>query len=294
MKEYIGKRIKEIRLKKGIPAKQMYHNLLSRSMYYKFENGKCDISQHLYRELCRRLNVTLDEIENLYDQADNYTYMFHLLTKYFKQRESTKLEQIQLFFFEKYQEEKNIRYDHYALICQVLLTYMRENRLDRLAAQKIKDYLNSIDTWMEYEYQLFKTCLYAYEVEELWQMNAYISSVMRRLHHDHLDEYIVLFLTIFSICFSRREYQYLQYYIHFLSQQSFEQPIQASMLARTLKKFYTALYHYSRGQKDKKKELLYILDFFHYSEMQEIYDIHCALFRIIETKYYPERSIKVS
>lgn len=276
----IGNEIKKIRLEKNIKAKDVYEGILSRTMYYRFENKNESISYPLLFEICQRLNINYQTLETL-SSGENYQTIIHCIySLFFNNREQ--LNNYSQKLIHKFNQTGYMKYKHLAIISHNLYLKYFFNRLDSEEVIEFKSYIFEVDCWHEYELYLIINGIFLFSLEE-------IDSIYYRLLKSFIkfnipyDQFVILTTGIISICYSNKDYDRFQKYIQCLNHGShFLADGTHSMFTRTITKFYSLLESYINNPSLKtRQQLQQILDFFLLVDLPHMFNIHHALLQFI-------------
>ena len=284
LEQNIGFFIKKIRINKGLKAKEVYDGIMSRSMYYKFENNLADISHNLFLELCSRLNISLHEILTMINITTDYQYIFSIIYKSFYKNKKD-LHCLNLKFQQLHtQNPYNTKYYHYLLLTELLITYQKNKTLDLSSIKPIKNFLTTTESWSHYEYTLFKHVIFIYKDDELVYLYPQLVKTIKRIfHYNNSNEHYKLLSIILYTLFNNYNLQHTSYFIEELTKINNKK---ISMFYKTITQFYIALYLYINNDYTEKKNIEKILDFFQFIEMDEVYKFHLNLYQ----KYKKKRS----
>jgi len=186
---FIGKTLKKIREKKGVPANTFATVLsISPSTLSKIENDERTLSAELLIKGLSYLNVSFEEFNILLENS------------HFKARAETKnsLKSLSEYFhvqhlksiISKAKEDYAIHKEPYFLHIHCMLSgalILDTTKLDYEKAREelkpIKEYLLGVETWFEYEIGLFSNCYYIFSMEEVIQM---ANDALVKLKHSSL------------------------------------------------------------------------------------------------------------
>lgn len=157
----VGKTIKYIRLSKKMKSKNVYTNILSRPAISKFEKGLSDTSTEKLFKILANLNISLDEfyfiynshnIENDSDFFNEYSHAFYL-------SDLKRLNHLKMINDQKYQLTNQIKQLHYSALCDLTISYISNNQINRESFNILKLYLLECEEWTYYELVLFTNSL---------------------------------------------------------------------------------------------------------------------------------------
>ncbi len=158
----IGTTVKKIRQDKGILAKTVYSGIVTRSSYFRFENGETDTAADNLLSFLGRLQVSINEfVTLLFDQTYHYRRTIENVNLNIYQamagssRAILKQEQARLSALHK---ETGLLVDyHNYLKLGMYAEYLEKKQLDKTAPHLtiLVRYLFSIDNFYQYELALF-------------------------------------------------------------------------------------------------------------------------------------------
>lgn len=277
----IGNEVRKIHMKKNIPAKEVYEGILSRSMYYRFENKGDAISYPLLFQIFQRLNIDYKTIEQLYDE-ENYHYIIKKIYQiYFEDK--NKLDIYADFLRDKYHRSNKIKYLHLSIICNNLYQKYYRNTLNEDEVRIFKSYIFDAETWDEYEIYLIINGLFIFSLEEIDYLYHPVIKKIKELSLSP-DLFIILITGIMSICYSQKDYIRFTKYLSYLKHDypSLNEKLD-SMFTRTIIKFYLLIDEYLITQnKQTEEHILQILNFFILIDMPHMFNIHKTLFDFIK------------
>ena len=207
----LGLKIKSIRCAKKIPAKEVYDGLLSRSMYYKFENQNYNISYQLLFSIMQRLNIDFNDL--CYGDIWDDTYYFQMMYSLLVSSEDEYL---------RYLNELKRLYDKkqassflyiYILGNQLYRAYyLKENLDDQVMV--IKDYLFGKEEWEIFDIHLIMYGIFIFSLDEIdsfWRR-----AVKRIFKWNQRDgrSIILLLSSIIHLCYIRKDKSRLCFFIN--------------------------------------------------------------------------------
>ncbi|WP_407882913.1 helix-turn-helix domain-containing protein [Furfurilactobacillus curtus] len=165
---HTGSTIRQIRLDKQLKANTVYDNLLSRSMYYKYEHGQVETNAASFLEILERLNVTLDEFQLMFNDQDHEREDYQSLVvrnnnAFISGDEAT----IQLVVKEAnqhYLKTNNLKFKHLALLGAGLIKRLRRETNFEPESTEILNYLFKNENWMYYELTLFNNSFFMFDI----------------------------------------------------------------------------------------------------------------------------------
>lgn len=277
----IGNEIKRIRLERNIRAKEVYEGILSRTMYYRFENKNESISYPLLFQICERLNIDYKTLE-IFFSIDNYQKIIeYIYFLFFNERNQLNdySQQLQI----KFEQTGCMKYRHLSIISHNLYLKYYFNTLDNNEVYEFKSYIFGVDCWYEYEIYLIINGIFLFSLDEIDGIYHRLIKRIRKLNLPD-NQFVILTTGIISICYSQQDYSRFRRYIRrLISHSDFSKVNISSMFSRTIIKFYYFLDEYIRNPSHGiEKNILQILDFFLLVDMPQMFNIHHSLFNFIK------------
>lgn len=165
-----GELVKNIRTAKGIKAKTIYDNLLSRSMYYKYESGLVETTADTFLHILDRLNVESDEFVLLFKQVMQKQSQFHYneyrqdLLRSFHEGNFTEIRALEKKLTRGYEETQLLRFYNLQLIARAMKKRLDRSNESILAERKeITHYLSRSKHWGHYEYRLLSDSMFMFD-----------------------------------------------------------------------------------------------------------------------------------
>ncbi|MGL9756318.1 hypothetical protein [Enterococcus sp. DIV0197] len=167
MKNY-GETIRTIRLKKNMPQKVLYQDILSKSYAIRLEQGKHDISFYLLLKILARFPMEIDEFLYIHQnyQESETEWFYEEFSKRGNQTDSTALFSLKEHYLKTYTEHSADHPWKLQLDARLdqLVYYQETNKLtkDSVSLQtttKIKQTLSSIQSWTIEDFRFFANTL---------------------------------------------------------------------------------------------------------------------------------------
>lgn len=275
----IGEMIKEIRQAKGLRSKYVYNGIMSRSMYYKFENGSSDVTLQHFLSIADRLNVSFNELESLTEYHDGYTEnLHHLMTLHYNGR-IDEMESFAKTLGSLSERTGYLFYQHLHHLANLLLAYSTGRSFSNYDIKVIKDYLFNSENWYYYEISLFTNALFIFDldvIDVLYKRSA--SALTSGFKSDH--DPFVLVANILSLQFQRNDINGISKYIKIIQKLPDSKDI---IFSRFLKDFYTDLYLYlaTGKQEDEANVELHLL-YLEKIGLNAMATSHRALFDVVK------------
>ncbi|WP_057736460.1 helix-turn-helix domain-containing protein [Liquorilactobacillus uvarum] len=165
-----GELIKNIRIAKGIKAKTVYDNLLSRSMYYKYESGLVETTADTFLHILDRLNVESDEFVVLFKKIMQRQVHYHYdeyredLLRSFCDGNFTEIRALEKKLERGYEETHLLRFHNLQLIAKAMKKKLgRVNESTLTERKEITHYLLRSKHWGHYEYKLLSDAMFMFD-----------------------------------------------------------------------------------------------------------------------------------
>lgn len=287
--ESLGSKIKNIRKDRNIKAKDVYEGILSKSMYFKFENQDCHLAYDTLFKICLRLNIELSDLYDIYTVEGKYENYKDILTRVYsscyKEINVTKLIQFAESLKERYEETGYEKYHHlYIVIHNMALQYQRVPMAED-EVKIIKDYLFNVENWLEYELTLVITTPFFFSLDELDYLYSRVLKTIKRLSPHISSNSLIFFISeIVILCFTRDDYQRICFYIRTLLKDVKWDPTY-SLFTRITLKFYSLLYKYMQSPDvAHEKQLCFLFSFLKFIEMDQMLNVFTSLLQYIKQK----------
>ncbi|KGL38154.1 hypothetical protein BMT55_09720 [Listeria newyorkensis] len=208
-----GETIRQIRTDKNLTQTQLSEGILARNHLSQVENSNYFPSYDRVFMLLDRLNVTFEEflfVQNDLQPHDKQQFRVDINEKA-SLNDYSQLQQLSLDADKLYEENANISYYHYSLICKAVIEYGLSNKINKTMIQHvepIKKYLMSMDNWYIYELKLFSSIIFSLTVEEAIFFSR---KAFKRLHtfrcfleYQHIEQH--LYLNLSTLCLEHRDF----------------------------------------------------------------------------------------
>lgn len=276
----VGSEIKKIRLERNIKAKEVYEGILSRTMYYRFENKDESISYPLLFKICERLNIDYKTLE-YFLSIDNYQKIIkYIYFLFFNERKQLNKYSKQLKI--KFEQTGCIKYKHLSIISHNLYLKYYFNTLNDDEICEFKSYIFGVDCWYEYETDLIINGIFLFSLDEIDGIYHRLVKSIKRFELPD-NQFVILTTGVISICYSQQDYARFRRYIRrLISHSDFSETNVSGMFSKTIIKFYYFLDEYIKNPSyEIEKNILQILNFFLLVDMPQMFNIHHALFNFI-------------
>lgn len=277
--ENIGLVLKKVRNSKGIKTKYVYEGILSRSMFYKFENGMSDISLNHFLAVTDRLNVAFNELEGLVDYHDGYKENLGILMTMHYKGEIDSLREYSKKLTKLYEEKRLIFYKHLCILADLLICYVTNEPFNEEEIQEVKGYLFKADLWMYYELSLFTNSLFIFDLDVIDILFKKVSNSLNTMVANNTDIFMLV-ANILSLCFQENDLNRIRKYIKILNNLSVKNDI---MFSHFLKKFYTSLYGYAATGEERYEEDLKIhISYLESIDLKSMAESHRKLYELVK------------
>lgn len=277
----LGNEIKKIRLERNIKAKDVYDGILSRAMYYRFENKGDSISYPILLKILQRLNIDYKMVEIFFSEENYQTIIENIYNLFFNNR--IELNEYSKQLKVKFIHTGCVKYKHLAIISHNLYLEFFQNKFDYNEVKEFKKYIFGVECWQEYEIYLIINGIFMFSLDEIDSIYYRLIKTITRLNIP-CDQVAVLMTGIISICYSKKDYTRFKKYINYLIESTeFLNNGINSMFSRTIIKFYSLLDDYiNEYSYEIESQLSTILNFFLLVDMPHMFNVHNALVQFIK------------
>lgn len=172
-----GEFIKKIRQEKHLTQKELAEGILSKNFLSKFERGESKITSEIFLNLLERLNVSLDEFEQLVTPKHSQKEFLQKLDIFKSQKDVYLLENLKAEENQLFQSDRNRRHLHNQILVEAHLQYLQGKNLEMKQKRVIQSYLFEVEEWGEYEWELFGNIVFCLSSEET---HLYLDSIFRK------------------------------------------------------------------------------------------------------------------
>ena len=172
-----GEFIKKIRQEKHFTQKELAEGILSKNFLSKFERGESKITSEIFLNLLERLNVSLDEFEQLVTSKHSQKEFLQKLDIFKSQKDVYLLENLKAEEKQLFQADRNRRHLHNQILVEAHLQYLQGKNLEMKQKRVIQSYLFEVEEWGEYEWELFGNIVFCLSSEET---HLYLDSIFRK------------------------------------------------------------------------------------------------------------------
>lgn len=209
----LGKTIRQIRKSKGMNQSALARDIMSRSNLSRFEGGKYYPSYDKVILLLDKLEMTLEELLFIHQDAPQVKRMLHLeLTEAGNRYDFARVIAVSRECRSMYESTGTVAYFHLYLLGQgVLLKHQRADEIPSIEeiAKYIKPYLLGVDRWYLYEFKLLNNFLFTLNSDDAIffglrgadEFERYHSFPESRTVHQHLLQNISV------ICLNEHNYE---------------------------------------------------------------------------------------
>lgn len=170
----IGRTIELIRQMKNIPIKSLIGGVVSRAQYYRITKGQSDMTVTSFFKILEHLNISLEEflfIKNNF-KLETFKVLFTDIHQSFIEQDIEKLLHLKEKSTLLYKETNLERYQHIALVVQLLIDRLKQAEYDSFAKGYLQDYLMNLNMFTHYDLVLYSNTFFAFSKE----LNEAISS----------------------------------------------------------------------------------------------------------------------
>ena len=172
-----GEFIKKIRQEKHLTQKELAEGILSKNFLSKFERGESKITSEIFLKLLERLNVSLDEFEQLVTSKHSQKEFLQKLETFKSQKDGYLLENLKAEEKQLFQSDRNRRHLHNQFLVEAHLQYLQGKTIDVKQKRVIQSYLFEVEEWGDYEWELFGNIVFCLSTKET---HLYLDSIFRK------------------------------------------------------------------------------------------------------------------
>ena len=172
-----GEFIKKIRQEKHLTQKELAEGILSKNFLSKFERGESKITSEIFMNLLERLNVSLDEFEQLVTSKHSQKEFLQKLETFKSPKDGYLLENLKAEEKQLFQSDRNRRHLHNQILVEAHLQYLQGKNIDVKQKRVIQSYLFEVEEWGDYEWELFGNIVFCLSTKET---HLYLDSIFRK------------------------------------------------------------------------------------------------------------------
>jgi transcriptional activator, rgg/gadR/mutR family, C-terminal domain len=172
-----GEFIKKIRQEKHLTQKELAEGILSKNFLSKFERGESKITSEIFLNLLERLNVSLDEFEQLVISKHSQKEFLQKLETFKSPKDGYLLENLKAEEKQLFQSDRNRRHLHNQILVEAHLQYLQGKNIDVKQKRVIQSYLFEVEEWGDYEWELFGNIVFCLSTKET---HLYLDSIFRK------------------------------------------------------------------------------------------------------------------
>ena len=172
-----GEFIKKIRKEKHLTQKELAEGILSKNFLSKFERGESKITSEIFMNLLERLNVSLDEFEQLVTSKHSQKEFLQKLETFKSPKDGYLLENLKAEEKQLFQSDRNRRHLHNQILVEAHLQYLQSKNIDVKQKRVIQSYLFEVEEWGDYEWELFGNIVFCLSTKET---HLYLDSIFRK------------------------------------------------------------------------------------------------------------------
>lgn len=172
-----GEFIKKIRKEKHLTQKELAEGILSKNFLSKFERGESKITSEIFMNLLERLNVSLDEFEQLVTSKHSQKEFLQKLETFKSPKDGYLLENLKAEEKQLFQSDRNRRHLHNQILVEAHLQYLQGKNIDVKQKRVIQSYLFEVEEWGDYEWELFGNIVFCLSTKET---HLYLDSIFRK------------------------------------------------------------------------------------------------------------------
>ena len=172
-----GEFIKKIRKEKHLTQKELAEGILSKNFLSKFERGESKITSEIFLNLLERLNISLDEFEQLVTSKHSQKEFLQKLETFKSPKDGYLLENLKAEEKQLFQSDRNRRHLHNQILVEAHLQYLQGKNIDVKQKRVIQSYLFEVEEWGDYEWELFGNIVFCLSTKET---HLYLDSIFRK------------------------------------------------------------------------------------------------------------------
>ena len=157
-----GEFIKKIRQEKHLTQKELAEGILSKNFLSKFERGESKITSEIFMNLLERLNVSLEEFEQLVTSKYSQKEFLQKLETFKSQKDGYLLENLKAEEKQLFHSDRNRRHLHNQILVEAHLQYLHGKNLEVTQKRVIQSYLFEVEEWGNYEWELFGNIVFLF------------------------------------------------------------------------------------------------------------------------------------
>lgn len=219
---YTGVTVKQIREKKGLKAKDVYTGIVSRSSYFRFENGEHDTTVSNLFAFLDRLQVGVAEFS--VELATQWPQMLPCVERNHSalgMLSQTQLDQLVVEFRANYDKTHTLGDYHNILKIELYQEYQRTQHISETAENLkiLSTYLFDIEEWYQYELLLFQSICKLLPCETIDALLPRVTKVEKRTASGAAKTTAVEVMnTVILTTLSKRDYRYFKKFVQLAQQ----------------------------------------------------------------------------
>lgn len=251
-----GLLFREIRIAKRIPAIEVYQNIMSKNMLYKFEHGQSDITMTRFLSLLKRINMSIQEFEFLSTEKayESLNKNFIDLQKHslnaFNRGNILILKECREITFSAWKSNHDERYQRLLAQMNIELNILNGHHGNNKDIKIITNYLFSCDTWYAYEWNLFTNIATELNAETDFLLTRIIRKFAAFCKSSHFsnDDYTLCICNVLFACIEQRNIILAEKTYHILKS---EQIPQTEILPNILITFFDGIFDVLKSNNPK-------------------------------------------
>ena len=222
---------------------------MSKSMYYRFEQGKSDISARKFYEVCKKLKIFFydsDCISIVEVKNNKFSYLYKL----FSNEKINEIEELSIFYRKLYKKTHENIYRQLFLLSDLLSKKIKNNNFT-YELSELKQYLYFTDNFSISDIILYQNIIYFLSEDEIFYISKKLFSIINKNPINSRLESVKLLTIIIYISFIKKQYNYIDNYIDFLSDEIQFLEDEDSMMYQNILKIYILSREYINNRDDK-------------------------------------------
>lgn len=282
-----GTLIKQIRQAKKISTKTIYQDIMSKSMYYKFESGKNDTTSSNLLNMLNRLNMSLKEFQYLIqgNQLPAYQENFQRMYLAVYRQDIADLQKMSDHMKLVQKENTQLKNKHLQILIELYIEKMSDQKLNSEKVNLIKDYLLKCDSWYYYEWALFNNSIFIFDIATIDSLFEQTLTNLEKyqVHNAFGNESVLFIANLLSFLIQKQEIGLANKYLKSLN--AIKVPA-TSIFEIILVKFYNELLQGISRHNNPQKNITDLISIFLKLDLKPLYASHRQLLDFV-LKTYP-------
>jgi Rgg/GadR/MutR family transcriptional activator len=200
----LGSIFKGLRISKGMKPKEVYKGVMSRTNYWRFENGETETSFEAVFKVLRKINVDLTEFICAMPEVRTFDYekMIYDREKFFFNQDIEALEIMATEFENLFEQSHSVKFHHAYCVTLLLIRRLNGNKPLMSQYKPLHEYLFKCEYWTNYEVLLFSSIMYTFKFSDVHILFNRARKGIHRypdMHRSWKDE-VTMLLNYLSLC----------------------------------------------------------------------------------------------